>query len=48
MAVKRNRDHGNTFKGKHLVGTSYSFRGLVHYHHGEEHGRLQADVVLEK
>jgi len=24
---------------------AYSFRGLVHYHHGEKHG---ADVVLEK
>jgi hypothetical protein len=25
-----------------------SFRGLVHYHHGGKHGRVQADVVLEE
>ena len=22
-------------KEKHLIGVVYSFRGLVHYHHGE-------------
>ena len=27
---------------------SFSFRGLVHYHHGGEHGGVQADMVLEK
>ena len=26
----------------------YSFRGLVCYHHGEKHGGMQADMVLEK
>ena len=26
----------------------YSFRSLVHYHHGPEHGGIQADVSLEK
>ena len=25
---------------------AYSFRGLVHYHHGRKHGSLQADMVL--
>jgi len=28
------------------LGPAYSFRGLVHYHHGGKHG--QADLVLEK
>lgn len=26
----------------------YSFRGLVHYCHGAEHGGMQGDMVLEK
>ena len=26
----------------------YSFRDLVHYHHGGKHGGTQADMVLEK
>jgi hypothetical protein len=29
-------------------GQDYSFRGLVYYHHGEKHGGMQADMVLEK
>jgi len=27
---------------------AYSFRGLVHYHHSEKHGSVQADTVLEE
>jgi hypothetical protein len=27
---------------------AYTFRGLVHYHHGWEHGSTQVDMVLEK
>jgi hypothetical protein len=30
------------------LGMVYSFKGLVHYHHGEKHETLQADIVLEK
>ena len=26
---------------------AYSFRGLVHYHHGGKHGSVQADMVLD-
>ena len=26
---------------------AYSFRGLVHDHHGRKHGDMQADMVLE-
>ena len=27
---------------------AYSFRYLVHYHHGRKHGGMQADMVQEK
>ena len=30
------------------LGLAYSFRGLVHYHHGREHGAIQVDMLLEK
>ena len=30
------------------LGLAYRFRGLVHYHHSETHGSIQADMVLEK
>lgn len=30
------------------VGLDYSFRGVVHCHHGGKHGGTQAGVVLEK
>ena len=30
------------------LGLAYSFRGLVHYHHGEKHDSSEADMVLEK
>jgi hypothetical protein len=30
------------------LGLAYSFRGLVLYHHGRKHGRVQADWVMEK
>ena len=30
------------------LGLAYSFRDSVHYHHGEKHGTMQADTVLEK
>jgi hypothetical protein len=45
--VKRNGDPSNSHKGKHLIGAGLQFRGSVHYHHGEKHGSMQADV-LEK
>ena len=31
-----------------LVGAGLQFRGLVHYHHGRNHGSVQADMALEK
>jgi hypothetical protein len=27
---------------------AYSFRGLIHYHHGGKHGSIQVDRVLEE
>lgn len=30
------------------LGLAYRFRGLVHCHHGREHGGVQANAVLEK
>ena len=30
------------------MGLAYSFRDLVHYHHGEKHGSVKADMVVEK
>ena len=30
------------------MGLAYSFRGLVHFHHGGKHGGIQAVKVLEK
>ena len=27
---------------------AYSFRGLVHYCHGQKYGRVKAGMVLEK
>ena len=45
--VKRHHGHSNSYKGKHLIEVvAYSFRGLVPYHHGEDHGGMQADMVL--
>jgi hypothetical protein len=45
--MKRQNDQGNFCNGKHEIIT-YSFRGLDHYHHGGNHGSIQADMVLEK
>ena len=30
------------------MGLAYGFRGLVHCHHGEKHGCVQADMVVEE
>ena len=49
IAVKRHHDHSNSYKGERLkLGLAYSFRGLVHCHHGGEHGLMQPDMVLGK
>ena len=48
IAVKRHHEHGNSYKGKHLIGAGLQFRGLVHYHHGRKRGSVQSDMMLEK
>jgi hypothetical protein len=48
IAVKRYHGHNNSYKGKHLIGAGLPFQYLVHYHHGGNHGSMQADMVLEK
>ena len=47
FAVKSHYDLGNSQKRKPLLGLAYSFRGLAHYPHGEEHGDTQTDMVAE-
>ena len=34
VGLKRHPDHSTSYRGKHLIGLVYSFRGLVHYHQG--------------
>jgi hypothetical protein len=29
------------------LGLAYSFRDLVHYHHGGKHGSMQVDMMME-
>ena len=48
IAVKRHHDHGNSYKGKHLIGAGLQVRGSVHYYHGRKHGSMQTDRALEK
>ena len=49
IAVKRHHDRSNSYKGKLLIRwLTNPFRGSVHYHRGQEHDSMQADVVLEK
>ena len=51
IAVNRHHDHGNSYRGTHLILVApYSFRDWVHYYHGGEHGSreyggMQANMV---
>jgi hypothetical protein len=44
ITVKRYQDHGNSYKGSHVIGAGLQFRGLAYYCHGN----MQASLVLEK
>ena len=46
--AKRYHDHGNSYKGEHLIEAGLQFRGLVYYHRGRKHGGTQVDMVLER
>lgn len=49
IAVKSRHKHGYFYNRKHLIGLSYSFRGLVvDYSHDREHDNIQRDKVQEK
>jgi hypothetical protein len=45
IAVKRNHDQGDSYKGHCLIGAAYRFKGSVHYHHGRKHSSVQANVL---
>lgn len=48
VAAKRHHDHGNFYRGTHLIGVArIQFRGSVHYLHAGEHGSMQANMVLQ-
>jgi hypothetical protein len=32
--MSRSHDHGNCYKGKHLIEAGLQFRGLINYQHG--------------
>jgi hypothetical protein len=46
--MKRHHDHCKSDNGKQLIEAGLQFRDLVYYHHGETHGSVQTDIVLEK
>jgi hypothetical protein len=48
VAVKRHRDHSNSYRENDLMTAALQFRGLVHCHHGGKHGSAEADIVLER
>lgn len=35
-------------KANSLLELAYMFRGSLHHHPGEMHGRIQADMILER
>ena len=42
LAVKRQHSYSNSYK------ETFSWSGSAPYHHGGEHGSMQADMVLER
>ena len=46
--MKRDHDHNNIYKDKHLLGSGLEFRSLVCCQHGRKHGSMQVDMVLER
>ena len=44
--MNTHHDYGNSYKGKHFIGSGLQFRGLIHYHHGRKHGGMQTDMML--
>lgn len=46
--MKRCRDHSNSYKRKHLIGTGLHFKGLVYCHHSRKQGSMREDMILEE
>ena len=46
--MKRYNDEGNSYIGDISLRLAYSVSGLVHYHHGVKHSRVQVDMMLKK
>jgi hypothetical protein len=44
VIANRHCDHGNSYKGKHLIGTDLQFRGFV----CRKHDGMQADMLLKR
>lgn len=43
--VKRYHNHSMSYQGSILLVIAYSFRGLIHRHHGGKHDLMQAGMV---
>ena len=48
IAVKRHHDQGNSYKAKHFIGAGLQVQKFSPLSSWQEHGSVQADMVLEK
>ena len=48
IAVNRHHDHGNFYKGKHLIGAGLQVQSIVNYHHGRKRGSSQGSLPCGK
>lgn len=48
IAVKRRYNHGNSYKGEHLIGAGLRFIGLLHCCHGGKHYDMWAVMAQDE
>jgi hypothetical protein len=48
IALKRHQDQGNSYKGQHLIGAGLSILRFSPLSSRQEHGSMQAGMVLEE
>jgi hypothetical protein len=48
IAIKRDQDHRNSYKGKQFNSAGLQFRGLIDCYHERKHGNTLADMGLER
>jgi hypothetical protein len=48
IAVKRDHDQSNSYKGQHLIGAGLQVQRFSPLSSRQEHGSIQADVRLEE